>query len=134
MDIDAFDDVVVSLISLMDIGRLRKSRIEWNRITILGEQQFHCKSSYCSIFFIVDWNKIFFVLLYSTTIRDKIIPHAVSWFTGEAVDDDDLDVEEDDDDDDDDDGDVDEDEDGNEDDDEEEEEDNDEGKRSRKKV
>ncbi|OAY53160.1 nucleosome assembly protein 1;4 isoform X2 [Manihot esculenta] len=67
-----------------------------------------------------------------TTIRDKIIPHAVSWFTGEAVDDDDLDVEEDDDDDD---GDVDEDEDGNEDDDdeEEEEEDNDEGKRSRKK-
>lgn len=34
-----------------------------------------------------------------TTIRDKIIPHAVSWFTGEAVPEDDYeDMEEDDDD------------------------------------
>ena len=24
-------------------------------------------------------------MLYRSTIRDKIIPHAVSWFTGEAV-------------------------------------------------
>jgi nucleosome assembly protein 1-like 1 len=46
---------------------------------------------------------------YRSTIRDKIIPHAVSWFTGEAIqedefgdiedDDDNDDVEEDDDDD-----------------------------------
>ncbi|KAF6157182.1 hypothetical protein GIB67_041643 [Kingdonia uniflora] len=54
-----------------------------------------------------------------STIRDRIIPHAVSWFTGEAVEDVGLDdIEEDDDDDDDDDEDEDEDED-NEDDDEE---------------
>lgn len=40
----------------------------------------------------------------SATIRDKIIPHAVSWFTGEAVQGDEYeDIEEDDDDDDDDD-------------------------------
>jgi phosphopantothenoylcysteine synthetase/decarboxylase len=47
-------------------------------------------------------------LVFRTTIRDKIIPHAVSWFTGEAVqgedfanlgDDDEDDDDEDDDDD-----------------------------------
>lgn len=49
--------------------------------------------------------------LFRSTIRDKIIPHAVSWFTGEAIqgeefgdleddDDDDEDVEEDEDEDD----------------------------------
>ncbi|KAF2323562.1 hypothetical protein GH714_036124 [Hevea brasiliensis] len=70
-----------------------------------------------------------------TTIRDRVIPHAVSWFTGEAVDDE-LDVEDDNDNDndnnDDDNNDIDEDkdEDDNEDD---EDEDDDEGKRSRKK-
>ncbi|RWW47275.1 hypothetical protein BHE74_00046750 [Ensete ventricosum] len=30
-----------------------------------------------------------------STIRDKIIPHAVSWFTGEAVQDDDTEIEDD---------------------------------------
>ena len=45
--------------------------------------------------------------LFRSTIRDKIIPHAVSWFTGEAIqgdefgdledDEDDEDIEEDDD-------------------------------------
>ncbi|KAJ9179342.1 hypothetical protein P3X46_011143 [Hevea brasiliensis] len=71
-----------------------------------------------------------------TTIRDRVIPHAVSWFTGEAVDDE-LDVEDDNDNDndndDDDDNDIDEDKD--EDDNEyDEDEDDDEGKRSRKKL
>ncbi|KAL6129760.1 hypothetical protein ACLB2K_073109 [Fragaria x ananassa] len=37
-----------------------------------------------------------------STIRDKIIPHAVSWFTGEAIQDDDIDMDDDDDEDDDD--------------------------------
>lgn len=42
-------------------------------------------------------------IVYSSTIRDKIIPHAVSWFTGEAVQGDEFgDIEEDDDDEDDD--------------------------------
>ena len=50
-----------------------------------------------------------------STIRDKIIPHAVSWFTGEAIQGDELEIEDDDEDDDD----------GDEDDDDEEEEDED---------
>ncbi|CAN0901284.1 Nucleosome assembly protein 1;2 [Linum grandiflorum] len=60
-----------------------------------------------------------------STIRDKIIPHAVSWYTGEAVqaDDDGLELDDDDEDDDDD---VDEDDDDEEDDDEEDDEDDDE--------
>uniref|UniRef100_A0A0A9CG19 Uncharacterized protein n=1 Tax=Arundo donax TaxID=35708 RepID=A0A0A9CG19_ARUDO len=61
-----------------------------------------------------------------TTIRDKIIPHAVSWFTGEAVQAEDFedmgDDNEDDDEDDDDDEDEDEEEDEDEDDEDEEEE------------
>lgn len=68
-----------------------------------------------------------------STIRDKIIPHAVSWFTGEAVQGDEFeDIEEDDEDDEE--GDEDEDE---EDEDDEEEDDDDEeekGGKSRKKV
>ncbi|XP_050232644.1 nucleosome assembly protein 1;4 [Mercurialis annua] len=51
-----------------------------------------------------------------TTIRDKIIHHAVSWFTGEAAGDDELDAEDDDDDDVDDGEDEDEDDDSDEDD------------------
>lgn len=63
----------------------------------------------------------------SSTIRDKIIPHAVSWFTGEAVQGDEFeDIEEDDDEDDEN---EDEDEEDDEDDDEDEEED-----KGRKKV
>ncbi|XP_076881846.1 nucleosome assembly protein 1;2-like isoform X2 [Bidens hawaiensis] len=50
-----------------------------------------------------------------STIRDKIIPHAVSWFTGEAVQDDDFEGIEDDDDEDDDEIDEDDDEDDDED-------------------
>jgi nucleosome assembly protein 1-like 1 len=50
-------------------------------------------------------------LLARSTIRDKIIPHAVSWFTGEAAQDDEFDGMMDDDEDDDEDGDEDEDED-----------------------
>lgn len=61
-----------------------------------------------------------------STIREKIIPHAVSWFTGEAVQGDDFDDVEGDDDDDDEDGeDEEEDEEDDEDEDEEDEEDED---------
>ena len=49
-------------------------------------------------------------LAFRTTIRDKIIPHAVSWFTGEAVQADDFEHIGDDDDDDEEDEDYDEDE------------------------
>ncbi|XP_057504988.1 nucleosome assembly protein 1;4-like isoform X1 [Actinidia eriantha] len=65
-----------------------------------------------------------------STIRDKIIPHAVSWFTGEAVQGDDFEDLEDEDEDEEDDGD--EDEDNEDEDDEDEDEDEEEGK-SRKK-
>lgn len=58
-----------------------------------------------------------------STIRDKIIPHAVSWFTGEAIQGDELEIEDDDEEDEDIDGDEDDEE---EDDDEEEEDDDDE--------
>ncbi|XP_021896801.1 nucleosome assembly protein 1;3 [Carica papaya] len=60
-----------------------------------------------------------------STIRDKIIPHAVSWFTGEAIQGDELEIEDDDEDEDigdDDEDDEDEDEDEEEDEDEDEEE------------
>jgi nucleosome assembly protein 1-like 1 len=50
-------------------------------------------------------------LLARSTIRDKIIPHAVSWFTGEAAQDDEFDGMMDDDEDEDEDGEEDEDED-----------------------
>ncbi|KDP33863.1 hypothetical protein JCGZ_07434 [Jatropha curcas] len=58
-----------------------------------------------------------------STIRDKIIPHAVSWFTGEAIQGDDLGIDDDDDDDDDDDEDIDDDDEDEEDEDEDEDED-----------
>ncbi|CAO2827566.1 unnamed protein product [Amaranthus hypochondriacus] len=60
-----------------------------------------------------------------STIRDKIIPHAVSWFTGEAAQDGEFELDADDDIDDDDDDEEDEDEDEDEDDDEEEEDEDD---------
>lgn len=60
-----------------------------------------------------------------STIRDKIIPHAVSWFTGEACQLDDLEDVDEDDDEDDEDGDEEEDEDEEEDDDEDEDEEED---------
>ncbi|KAI3716356.1 hypothetical protein L6452_23636 [Arctium lappa] len=73
-----------------------------------------------------------------STIRDKIIPHAVSWFTGEAVQEDEFDgIEEDDDDDDDDDDeeiDDDEDEEDDEDDDEDDEDEEEEESKSKKKT
>lgn len=59
-----------------------------------------------------------------TTIRDKIIPHAVSWFTGEAVEDEDEEYEDEEDDE--------EDEEDDEDDEEDEDEDEDEGKIKKK--
>ncbi|XP_059318470.1 nucleosome assembly protein 1;2 isoform X2 [Lycium ferocissimum] len=70
-----------------------------------------------------------------STIRDKIIPHAVSWFTGEAAEDDYADLEDDEDEDDDDDDDEEsdeEDEDEDEDDDEDEEEQEEETKTKKK--
>lgn len=67
-------------------------------------------------------------ILYSSTIRDKIIPHAVSWFTGEAAEADELQIDDEDEDDDEEDE-----EDEDEDDDEDEDEDQEEVK-SRKKV
>nr|XP_018683858.1 PREDICTED: nucleosome assembly protein 1;2-like isoform X2 [Musa acuminata subsp. malaccensis] len=57
-----------------------------------------------------------------STIRDKIIPHAVSWFTGEAVQDDDAEIEDDEDGEDEEDEDEDEDEDDEDEDDEDEDE------------
>lgn len=45
----------------------------------------------------------FLVVLDRSTIKDKIIPHAVSWFTGEAVQEDSEDIEGEDDDEDEDD-------------------------------
>ncbi|XP_004251674.1 nucleosome assembly protein 1;2 isoform X1 [Solanum lycopersicum] len=65
-----------------------------------------------------------------STIRDKIIPHAVSWFTGEAAEDDFADLEDEDDEDDDE---VDDEEDEDEDDDEDDEDDEDEDDSSTKK-
>lgn len=76
---------------------------------------------------------IWFILLAScsSTIRDKIIPHAVSWFTGEAVEGQEFDIDDDDDEDDDsDDEDEDEDEEEDEDDDDEMEDDS----KTKKKV
>lgn len=71
---------------------------------------------------------------FRSTIRDKIIPHAVSWFTGEAAQDEYGDIEDDDDDDiDEDDDEEDEDEDEDEEEDEEDDEEEDESK-NRKKV
>lgn len=35
----------------------------------------------------------FLVVVDRSTIKDKIIPHAVSWFTGDAVQDDSVDIE-----------------------------------------
>ncbi|CAA3011587.1 nucleosome assembly 1 4 isoform X1 [Olea europaea subsp. europaea] len=68
-----------------------------------------------------------------STIRDKIIPHAVSWFTGEAVQGDELDIEDDDEDDDDDDNeDDDEDEDDDDEDDEDDDEEEEQGKSAKK--
>ncbi|OIT21412.1 PREDICTED: nucleosome assembly protein 1;2 [Nicotiana attenuata] len=66
-----------------------------------------------------------------STIRDKIIPHAVSWFTGEAAEDDYAELEDDEDEDDDEEDDEDEDEEDEEDD-EDEEEDEDETKTKKK--
>ena len=83
----------------------------------------------------IEWNC--FASFGRSTIRDKIIPHAVSWFTGEAVQGEDFeDLGEDDDEDEDGDEDDDEEEEEEEDDEEEDddEEDEDEGKKSRKKV
>ncbi|RRT83015.1 hypothetical protein B296_00018418 [Ensete ventricosum] len=63
-----------------------------------------------------------------STIRDKIIPHAVSWFTGEAVQDDDTEIE------DDEDGEDEEDEDEDEEDEDMDDEDEEEKGKSKKKV
>lgn len=63
-----------------------------------------------------------------STIRDKIIPHAVSWFTGEAIQDDDIDMDDDDDDDE-----IDEDEEDDDEDEEEDDEDDDEDEGQAKK-
>ncbi|XP_022749941.1 nucleosome assembly protein 1;3-like isoform X3 [Durio zibethinus] len=63
-----------------------------------------------------------------STIRDKIIPHAVSWFTGEAFQGDELEIE-----DEDDDGDEDEDEDDEEEEDDDDEEDDEEETKTKKK-
>ncbi|XP_010925425.1 nucleosome assembly protein 1;2 isoform X2 [Elaeis guineensis] len=68
-----------------------------------------------------------------STIRDKIIPHAVSWFTGEAVQEDDFEDLEEDDEDEDGEDDEDEEEDDDDDDDEDDEEEEEEGK-TRKKT
>ncbi|XVE54066.1 hypothetical protein DITRI_Ditri03aG0052200 [Diplodiscus trichospermus] len=65
-----------------------------------------------------------------STIRDKIIPHAVSWFTGEAIQGDDLETE---DEDEDDDGDEDEDDEEEEDGDDDEDEDDEEETKTKKK-
>lgn len=70
--------------------------------------------------------------LFRSTIRDKIIPHAVSWFTGEAIQGDEFGELEDDEDDDDIDEDDDEEEEDDEDDDDED--DDEEESKTKKKV
>lgn len=77
-------------------------------------------------------SKVVFALC-SSTIRDKIIPHAVSWFTGEAVQGDEFEDIEDDDDEDGDDEDEEDEEDEDEEEDDEDEDEEEEDK-SRKKV
>ncbi|EEF48078.1 nucleosome assembly protein, putative [Ricinus communis] len=67
-----------------------------------------------------------------STIRDKIIPHAVSWFTGEAIPGDDLGLDDDDDDDDDDIDELDDEDDEEDEDEDEDEDDEDEGKTKKK--
>lgn len=74
------------------------------------------------VFCLVAHFLILLKLSFRTTIRDKIIPHAVSWFTGEAVQADDFEDMGDDDEDDNEDEDDDEDEDEEEEEDEEDEE------------
>lgn len=77
---------------------------------------------------------IFLILLYCrSTIRDKIIPHAVSWFTGEAAQDEYGDMEDDEDDLDEDDE-EDEDEDDEEDEEDDDDEDEEEETKTKKKV
>lgn len=108
-----------------------------------NSKKFSLKNPQESDFSHIIWSKLswrYVLLVCSSTIRDKIIPHAVSWFTGEAVQGDELeDIEDDDDEEDDDDDenedDEDEDDDDGEDEDEDEDEDEeeDEGK-SKKKV
>ena len=71
-------------------------------------------------------------MVFRTTIRDKIIPHAVSWFTGEAVQGDDFADLGDDDEDDDDDDDDEEDEEDEDEDEDDEEDDEEESKPARK--
>lgn len=81
----------------------------------------------------IEWNC--FASFGRSTIRDKIIPHAVSWFTGEAVQGEDFeDLGEDDDEDEDRDEDDDEEEEEDDEEEDDDEEDEDEGKNSRKKV
>lgn len=85
---------------------------------------FHIKALasifYCKAIYLLDdiWFK-YSLLLCSSTVRDKIIPHAVSWFTGEAIEGEEFEIDNDDEDD------IDEDEDEDEEDDEDEEEDDD---------
>lgn len=84
---------------------------------------------------LVSENDLLFMLLCRSTIRDKIIPHAVSWFTGEAAQEEYEDIGDDDDDDDGDDNDEDEDEeDEDEDDDDDDDDEEVEESKGRKKV
>ncbi|KAB2024378.1 hypothetical protein ERO13_D06G072100v2 [Gossypium hirsutum] len=68
-----------------------------------------------------------------STIRDKIIPHAVSWFTGEAIQGDELDIDDDEEDDDDDDEEEEEDDEEEDEDEDADDEDADEGSKTKKK-
>ena len=87
--------------------------------------------AFCFFFFSLEITSKVVCALCSSTIRDKIIPHAVSWFTGEAVQGDEFEDIEDDDEDGDEEEDEEEDEDEEDDDEDEEEE---EEEKSRKKV
>lgn len=79
---------------------------------------------------VICWLNSSVIGLARSTIRDKIIPHAVSWFTGEAIQDDDIDMDDDDDDDE-----IDEDEEDDDEDEEEDDEDDDEDEgQAKKKV
>ncbi|KAI9119655.1 hypothetical protein K1719_009531 [Acacia pycnantha] len=59
---------------------LRNFRTRWSKTMILGELIYRVLVFHKLVAFL-----IFYHALFWSTIRDKIIPHVVSWFTGEAI-------------------------------------------------
>ena len=97
----------------------------------IGSAPFLFHFRFSSLFNLVPWSESVCCLSCRSTIKEKIISHAVSWFTGEAVDPDDLEMDEDEIDEDDD---VEDEEDDDEEDEDDEDEEEEQGKKSRNKV